>query len=165
MTREASRELRSADRRRIRAFAAVSVVMLLGTATLRMSAPSPFAPRVYVRWAAGISDAQRGDLERRFALMDGRRRDGATWEYDLAELSPSAVRALVQDAAVADTHHIERGSGQVATDAPRGTTRLSQRRLASWVNSSLFDWFMLVWVSSLVVSGVWLASAAGARRN
>jgi len=165
VTRDAGRELTSADRRRIRAFAVSSVIMLASSGVLRVSSPSPFAPRVHVRWAAEISDAQRTALERRFALIEGQPRENTTWEYDFSDVSPSAVRALIEDPAVADTHYIDRRSGQVAADAPRGTTRLSQRRLAGWIHSSLFDWFMLLWASSLVVSGVWLASAANSHRN
>ena len=124
-----------------------------------MSAPSPFAPRVHIRWAAGISDAQRTDLERRFALTGRQPRENMTWEYDLVDVSPAAVRALVDHPAVADTHYIDRRSAQIASDAPPGTVRLAERKLAGWIHSSLFEWFMFFWVSALVVSGVRLASA------
>ena len=151
--------------RRVRLFAVASVVMLTATGMVRLSAPSPFAPRVLVRWVAGISDAQRAERERRFALTEGQRREDATWEYDLGDSSLPAVLALLEDPAVRDTHYIDRRSGLVAADAPRGTTRLSERRAAGWIHSSLFDWFMLLWVSSLIVSGVWLTSVANAERN
>lgn len=165
VTRDGNRALTSADRRRILAFAVFSAIMLVGSGAVRVTAPSPFAPRVHIRWVAGISDAQRAELERRFALTEGRRREDATWEYDLIDRSPSTVRALVAHAAVEDTHYLDRASGQVAVDAPPGTSRLSERWLAGWIHSSLFEWFMLLWVSSLVVSGVWLASAADAQRT
>ena len=165
VTRNARAGLTGADRRRIRAFAVFSVIMLAASAVLRVWAPSPFAPRVHVRWVAGIPGAQRAELERRLALTEGQRREETTWEYDLTDLSPSAVRALTGDPAVADTHYLDRRSGQVAADAPPGTTRLRERRLAGWIHSSLFDWFMLLWVSSLVVSGVWLASPASSPRQ
>ncbi len=157
MTRDAHRTPAVADRRSILVFAAISVVTLAGGAMLRVSTVSPFAPRVYVRWADDISDAHRTTIERRFALVDGLRRDGATWEYDLTEPSPSAARALIAEPAVVDTHYIDRESGVVAADAPLGTTRLTGRRVSGWIHSSLFDWFMSFWVSSLAVSGVWLA--------
>ncbi len=139
--------------------------MLVGSATLRVSAPSPFAPRVHIRWVDDISDAQRAEHERRLALMEGQHREDTTWEYDLSDPSVPAILALTANSAVEDTHYIDRDSGQVAPDAPRGATRLSERRLAGWIHSSLFDWFMLLWVSSLVVSGVWLASAANPQDN
>ena len=162
--RDARQALASADRRRVLAFTVFSTIMLLGSGALRVAAPSPFAPRVHIRWAGGIADAQRAELERRFALTEGRRRDADTWEYDLIDVSPSAVRALVGHAAVVDTHYLDRDSGQVAADAPRGSSRLGERWLAGWIHSSLFDWFIFLWVSSLLVSGVWLVSAAGAQR-
>jgi hypothetical protein len=131
----------------------------------RLSAPSPFAPRVHVRWADGVSDSTRAELERRFALREGRQRQGSTWEYDLTVISLAAVRQLIDDPAVADTHYLDRGNGQVADDAPPGKTRLDERWVAGWINSSLFDWFMLFWASSVVVCGVWLTSAANRQRQ
>ena len=130
---------------------------------LRAYTISPLAPRVHVRWADDVSDAQRSTIERRFALADGLRRDGATWEYDLTEPSPIAVRALIVEPAIVDTHYIDRESGVVAVDAPLGTTRLTGRRVSGLIHSSLFDWFMSLSVSSLAVSGVWLAFEAKAR--
>lgn len=165
MTRDEGGGPTSTDRRRILALALFSVIMLAATAALRVWAPSPFAPRVHIRWVAGISDTQRAELERRFGLIEGRRRDDATWEYDLTNVSPSAVSALIADPAVADTHYLDRSSGQVVADAPPGTTRLSERRTAGWIHSSPFEWLMLVWVSSLLVSGVWLASAEHSQPN
>jgi len=146
------------ERRRVVAFVIVSVIMLAVSGAIRISAPSPFAPRVHVRWAPGIGDAERGDLERQFALVEGRWRDGRTWEYDLVDVSPVLVQALIQASAVEDTHYIDRNPVRVADDAPPGRTRLAGRELAGWIHSSLFDWFTLLWVSSLFVSAVWLAS-------
>lgn len=143
---------------KVRTLAAVSLVMLVATILMRLSAPSPFAPRVHVRWAPGVSAAERADLERRFALTAGRSRDGDTWEYDLADVSEASVRALIGSSAVADTHYLDRDTATVAPDAPPGSVRLAERQLAAWVHSSLFDWFILLWASSLIVSGVWLAS-------
>jgi hypothetical protein len=154
-----------ADRRRMRAVGVFSLTILVGSVALRALAPSPFAPRVNVRWTDALTDTQRRGLERRFALVEGQRQEGTTWVYDLTELSPPAVLALVRDPAVADTHYIDRDTGRVAADARHGTTRLGDRWAAGWIHSTLFEWFILLWVSALVVSGVWLASAADARRN
>jgi hypothetical protein len=153
-----------AERRRIRALAAASIVMLLATAAVRLSAPSPFAPRVHVRWSDGVSDAQRADLERRFALVQGRHREASTWEYDLVDVTPASVRKLIANPSVADTHYLDRVSGEVAAGAPAGTVRLAERRLAAWIHSPVFDWVIFFWASSLIVSSVCLASAADARR-
>jgi hypothetical protein len=155
--------LKISDRSTVRVFIAVSVLMLAGATALRASMPSPFAPRVDVRWAATIDDGQRAALEQQFSLRNGVRRDGETWEYDLVDLSTASVAALVAHPGVADTHNIDRAIGRVAPDAPAGTIRLPERRAAALVHSILFDWFLLFWASSIVVSGVWLAADADAR--
>ena len=155
----------SADRRRVRALAVASLVMLPLAAAVRVASPSPFAPRVHVRWAAGVSDAQRAELERRYSLVQGSDRGGATWEYDLVDVAPPSIRALVADPAVVDTHYLDRDRGEVTADAPAGTVPLAGRRLAGWIHSPVFDWFTLFWVSSLIVSGVWLASTPGVARH
>ena len=165
MTGGANLRHESGDRRRIRAFALVAAIALVGSTAMRVAVPPPLAPRVHVRWADGTSDVRRIELERRFALAEGQRRDDATWAYDLGEPSPAAVLALVSEPAVADTHYVDRRTGQVAADAPRGTTRLGERAAAGWIHSALFDLFIVFWLSALVVSGVWLASAANAPRR
>ena len=163
MIRDAYSGPAAADRKWIVAFAAISAVAFVGSTMLRAYTISPLAPRVHVRWVNDISDADRTTLERRFALVDGLRRDGATWEYDLTEPSPTAVRTLIVEPAIVDTHYIDRESGVVAADAPLGTTRLTGRRVSGWIHSSLFDWFISLSVSSLAVSGVWLAVEARAQ--
>ena len=143
---------------KVRVMAALSGVMLIVTILIRMSVASPLAPRVHIRWAPDVSAAARADLERRFALTAGEPRDDATWEYDLADVRPASVRELIAHPAVADTHYLDRDTATIAADAPSGSVRLADRRLASWVHSDVFDWFMLVWISSLIVSASWLAS-------
>jgi hypothetical protein len=149
------------DRRRpIIVFAGVSTLMLAASVIVRATTPSPLAPRVHVRWIESISDARRAVLERDFTLVAGQRREGTTWEYDLADPSHSTIQILINHPAVVDTHYIDRGVGAIAADAPRGTTRLDRPGAASWIHSSLFDWFVAFWISSFVVSSVRLASAA-----
>lgn len=63
---------------------------------------------VNVRWSAGVTDAQRANLERRFSLNDPQFSEGTTWRYSLRDFSPENIRALVQDEHVGDTHHIDR---------------------------------------------------------
>jgi hypothetical protein len=67
-------------------------------------------PRIHVRWSAGIGDAARAPLERRFDLRSGRPVDPSTntWRYDLGDRSAANVRALIEDVAVADTAYIDR---------------------------------------------------------
>ena len=132
--------------------------MLVLTIVMRFSVPPPFAPRVHIRWAPDVSAEARADLERRFSLLAGEPRDEETWEYDLADITPASVRALIGHPAVADTHYLDRDTATVTSDAPSGSIRLAERRLAGWVHSAVFDWFTLLWVSSLIVSASWLAS-------
>jgi hypothetical protein len=147
----------------VRLWCVAGMVMLTLGVIARASAPSPFAPRVHVRWSAGVDDDQRAALERRFSLLNGERRQGETWEYDLVDLAAASVTALVAHPAVADTHYIERSAGQIASDAPAGTVRLGDRPLAAFLHSFVFDWFIVFWASSIFVSGVWLASDRNAR--
>jgi hypothetical protein len=143
---------------KVLALAAVSVVMLAVAIPMRFSVPSPFAPRVHIRWAPGVSAAARADLERRFGLLAGEPRDQETWAYDLADTTPASVRGLIEHPAVADTHYVDRETATITADAPSGSVRLADHRLAGWVHSPVFDWFMLLWFSSLIVSASWLAS-------
>ena len=151
------------DRRRVIGLMIASVLMLLLSIALRASTESPFAPRVRVRWSPGIEDARRSALEREFWLFRGTRTDGDTWEYDLVDPAPASVAALIANPDVADTHYIDRGRTVVAADAPAGTIRVRERRVAAFVHSILFDWFLLFWASATLVSGVWLASATAGR--
>jgi len=156
------RLLNRSERAKVRAFTVISLVIVVAAVAVRASAPSPFAPRVHVRWNAEVDDDRRAALERRFSLLDGARREDDTWEYDLTHLAPTSVTALVEHPDVADTHYIERETGRVSADAPTGTVRLRDRPFAALVHSWFFDWFLLFWASSIVVSGVWLASDADA---
>ena len=47
------------------------------------------------------------------------------------DISPSSVRELIADPSVADTHYLDRANGEVAADAPWGSVRLADRRLAA----------------------------------
>jgi hypothetical protein len=155
--------LKNRNRFRVQAFVTVSVLVLAAAIVLRVSTPSPFAPRVRVRWSPTLEDGRRAALERQFSLLRGERHDVQTWEYDLADPSPGLVTSLVADPDVADTHYIERATGRIAPDAPVGTTRLRERLLAAVIHSFVFEWFALFWASAVLVSGVWLASGAAAR--
>jgi hypothetical protein len=164
VTLDAAGSLIVADRRSVRAVMVVSIIMLAVTGLVRASAP-PFAPRVHVRWADGISDSQRLQFERSLALVNGQLQENRTWQYDLMDAAPSAVRVLVDHPAVEDTHHIDRVRGMVSAEAPFGTARLADGGVAGLIRSPLFDWGVSFWVAALAVSGAWLVSAEQARKH
>jgi hypothetical protein len=153
----------TADRSRVVVIMTVSLLILILAIVVRASTESPFAPRVRVRWTPSITEARRADLERELRLLNGTRTVDDTWEYDLVDPSPESVAALVGHAEVADTHYIDRSRATVAADAPVGTIRVPERRVAALVHSSLFDWLLLFCASTALVSGVRLASGAAVR--
>ena len=71
------------------------------------------APSVNVRWAPGIDDAQRTELEARFGLIGGTPLESPTWTYQLENADRSNVSALIGHPAVADTHKINRATFEV----------------------------------------------------
>jgi hypothetical protein len=139
------------------ALAVSSLIVLAGVEAVRRS-PSPFAPRVNVRWAEGVSDDDRLALERQFELLEGARQDGRTWAYDAGNPAPAALRALIAHPAVEDTHHIDRRSGVVTPEAPRGTTWLRRDWIALWRDSLTLEWLARLSLVSALVSIAWLAS-------
>jgi len=110
---------------------------LVGLAGLCLAAvepllPSPFAPRVNVRWNSDLGAQDRQRLESRFGLVRPTQTDGTTWRYDLVDTTHGNVAALVADPAVSDTHEIDRTLGEVAPGAPRGTTFVGSQALNFW---------------------------------
>ena len=142
----------------------VSIMMVAIISLVRALGP-PLAPRVHVRWADAVSDAQRLQVEKRLALVNGQQLENRTWQYDLMDVSPSSVRALIDHPSVEDTHHIDRVKGVVNADAPSGTARFADSRLVTLIRSPLFDWVLSFWIAALAVSGAWLVSADRARRR
>ena len=140
----------------------LSVGMLACCVVVRVSAPCPYAPRVNVRWVQGLSEVERTNLERRFSLVAGEHREQTTWSYELADPNPELVKKLIEDPSVDDTSQINREGATVDRDAPRGSTRVTHHGLARLINSSLFLWLTLFWLSSVLVSGAWLAAENGA---
>jgi hypothetical protein len=111
-------------------------------------------PVVNVRWVDGLSDAGRGERERRHHLTPRRHAGADTWQYELSDWSSDAVRALVTDAAVADTHGIDRYHFEVSAPVPG----LGSRLLAHVVlpgpglrlrPNGVFVLFWLVWLLPL----------------
>ena len=78
-------------------------------------------PRIVVRWAPGTSDDDRLAVERSFGLAAGNTEGARTWEYDLLDVSPANVRALLSQPLVEDTSGIDRGSGRVMPRNPDPT--------------------------------------------
>lgn len=78
---------------------------------------------VHVRWAPGVDDAGRRDLEARYRLTRPARREGTTWAYYVADTSRGNLRALIGDAAVEDTHNINRNRFTIWRTAPRDPYR------------------------------------------
>jgi hypothetical protein len=74
----------------------------------------------HVRWAADVDEAARLRLERTYALTAPRQQDTRTWSYWLTDVSRRNIRALVEDAAVEDTHYLHRTQYRPWRTAPRG---------------------------------------------
>jgi hypothetical protein len=75
---------------------------------------------VHVRWRPGVDPEARRDIERAHRLIPVAFRGDRTWAYLLSDLSGDNISSLLHDAAVEDTHHVERGQARVASTAPRG---------------------------------------------
>jgi hypothetical protein len=70
-----------------------------------------------------VTEARRGELEERFALVRGERRDDrGTWSYELHDESRDNLAALIAMPDVADTNDIDRQALRLAAAAPRGAT-------------------------------------------
>ena len=94
--------------------------------TLPLAARSLYGPSgalVHIRWQSSVDAAERQRLEAAWQLVDGQEVSPATWRYDLTAPATGRLRAIVEHAAVADTHHIDR---QRYTLAPE-TTRTARR--------------------------------------
>jgi hypothetical protein len=103
-----------------------AAVLLLVSAALPVAARLVAGERgaiVHVRWQPTLTPAEREQLEARFDLADGERLDDVTWRYDLVDPSSRNIAALVSDAAVADTHQIDRPGSRLAASASRTARR------------------------------------------
>src|SRR5688572_17243642 len=79
----------------------------------RYDASGRLQPRHYIklRWAAGVHDARRAELEQAHHLQDGVVVEGVTWKYLLGDPSIDAVLAIMRDPEVEDTHGVDRATG------------------------------------------------------
>ena len=72
---------------------------------------------INVRWISELADDTRLNLERRYRLADGVALDERTWRYTLEDPSAANVLALIREAAVDDTHGVDRLTG-LSTQPP-----------------------------------------------
>ena len=95
--------------------------------TLPLAARGLYGPQgawVHVRWQPSVDAAERQRLETAWQFVDGREDDSpATWRYDLIAPSASRLRAIVEHAAVEDTHFIDRQLYTLTPDAQRTARR------------------------------------------
>jgi hypothetical protein len=148
----------------VRTLAGTAALVLVVVWAIRAFVPGAAAPRVHVRWDVKLEEPDRRGLERRFTLSDGARIDGTTWAYDLVNPSSTVVREIVAHPAVADTHYIERATGEVSADAPAGRTRI-HGGLSVARDSRLFAWAERFSAALVLMSGVWLLTDGRTRRT
>jgi len=90
------------------------------------------APAVSIGWAEGLAPGHRRTLERRFRLTLPREQDEGfdnPVEYDLLDIRPENIRALIEQPEVADTGRIDRAGHRILANAPfgRGGTWIGNR--------------------------------------
>src|ERR1051325_6410117 len=72
------------------------------------AAPERDAPRINVRWAPAVTDAVRAERERALGLRLVEMRDFSIRNYALEDSSRERLAQVVHDAAILDTHGIDR---------------------------------------------------------
>ena len=89
--------------------APATVVIVTALAWVVLSVAWPRTPvRINVRWKADVGAAERTGLEREFQLLGAEQREGTTWSYRLADDSTANIKALIENARVDDTAHLNR---------------------------------------------------------
>ncbi len=79
----------------------------------------PQGALVNIRWQPTVDAVERQRLETEWQLAEGQEVSPSTWRYDLTAATEGRLRAIVQHAAVADTHNIDRQRYTLAPEAPR----------------------------------------------
>ncbi len=105
----------------------------------------PRAP--LIRWAPGVNQVTRGELEMRYGLLDGLRDGGRTWTYRMEDPLPATIRALVGDPSVEDTHFIDRQRFVLNPPAEPIRERLGRSALVRWWtvdNADTLFYFLVV---------------------
>jgi hypothetical protein len=152
------------DRRQVGTLALSSILVLAFIGYLDVFVPPAFAPRVYVRWKAGVSDAARAQNERELTLLAGEPYDATTWSYDLGDPSRHAIGALVAHGSVEDTGNIDRLRLTVADDTRVGRTRI-HGGLSLWRDAPIVLWLTRLASSFLVLSSLWLGTTGRSLRR
>ncbi len=89
----------------------VGVVLIVAAAVVATQLPLlPLPLPVYIRWADGLDEAQKANAARQLRLRHVATRDDGVWIANATDTSTNAIRAIVQDARVADTYNIDRGT-------------------------------------------------------
>ena len=143
------------DRRQVGALAVSSILVLALIGCLHVFVPPAFAPRVYVRWKAGVNGTARTQIERELKLLAGEPYDATTWSYDLGDRSRQAIGAIVAHGSVEDTGNIDRARLTVTDDTRVGTTRI-HGGLSLWRDAPVVLWLTRLASCFLILSSVWL---------
>ena len=110
--------------------------------TLPLAARGLYGPQgawVHVRWQPFVDATERQRLEARWQLIEGQEVSPATWRYDLTAPSEGRLRAIVEHAAVADTHYIDRQRYTLTPATPRTARRHGLITVGSTVAVGLVD--------------------------
>lgn len=103
---------------------------------------------INVRWAPGIDDTRRRELEDRYQLRESVSHEDRTWRYPLGDSSSGNLAALIHDPAVEDTAGIDRATAKLAeetasaeerTDVLIGTGRCDVRARVSMITADQPD--------------------------
>jgi hypothetical protein len=116
--------MRGVTRHRTFSHAAVrvvaKVVVLAAIVGAMAAAIIPAEPlRLNVRWAPGVSDEQRTELERQFTLSGGELLDGTTRRYLLIDTSRTSIERIVRHPGVEDTSNVDRSTFRRLTTSDR----------------------------------------------
>jgi uncharacterized membrane protein len=111
--------------------------------TLPLAARGLYGPPgalVHIRWQPSVDAAERQRLEIAWQLVDGQEDDSpATWRYDLTAPSVDRLRAIVEHAAVDDTHFIDRQRYTIEAGAIRTARRHGLTTVGGTVIVGLVD--------------------------
>ena len=94
---------------------------------------------VHVRWQPSVDAAERQRLETEWQFVEGQEVSPATWRYHLTAPSADRLRAIVEHAAVADTHYIDRQRYTLTPETLRTARRHGLITVGSTVAVGLVD--------------------------
>jgi hypothetical protein len=133
--------------------------------------PARRVSHVSVRWTSGLPEAERMILERQFALGSAQpnsnySQDVNVWNYELADVSPGNIKALVNHPGVVDTNDIDRSNFTVPAQPPEDDHPYVGVTGLAWLQYPGVQLFAvtaaLMWVLGFIVPAA-LASTAGRR--